>query len=94
MDLICGATKVHKQQKWWSEAIGRKEMDFLLNHSSPRDQARLLEQATGVVSAFVSVPPSEPLKTIFHPHTYRLALWWWLGLPLMELSDGSVKCPG
>ena len=51
------------------------------------------EQATGVGSAFMSVPPSEALKTIFSPHDYRVALQWWLGLTIMDLEDGAI-CPG
>jgi hypothetical protein len=51
LDQITGATADHKRQKWWSEAIGRKRMERLLDFSSPRDQARLLEQANGVAPA-------------------------------------------
>ena len=93
LELITSATKDHCQQKWWSEAIGRKVMETLLQTSSPRDQARLLEQATGVGSSFMSAPPSEALKTIFPSDSYRLTLQWWLGLAVMELEDGR-KCPG
>ena len=93
LDFVRNADKEQRQQKWWSEAIGKKEMQDLLDKSSPRDQARLLEQVSGVGSAFMSVPPSEPLKTIFSPHDYRVALQWWLGLTIVDLEDGAC-CPG
>ena len=93
-DHIVGATADHKRQKWWSEAMGRQVMTRLLDTSSPRDQARLLDQANGLGTSFMSVPPSEALKTIFHPDTYRLALRWWLGVPLLAADGSKVSCPG
>jgi hypothetical protein len=91
---ITGATSDHRRQKWWSEAIGGKAMERLLDHSTPRDQARLLEQANGVGASFMIVPPSEPLQTVFSPDTYRLALRWWLGVPLIEATEAVTLCPG
>ena len=61
---------------------------------SPRDQARILEQQKGVGSAFMSVPPSIPLRTFLSPEQYRLGLRWWLGLPLVPEDETPLTCPG
>jgi hypothetical protein len=37
LDHVLLAGPEHKQQKWWSEALGRKAMERLLEHCSPRD---------------------------------------------------------
>ena len=71
-DLIIGAHADHLQQKWWSEALGKQAMTRLLDSVSPRDQARLLEQATSIGSSFMSVPPSTALQSII-PQT--LIVW-------------------
>ena len=92
-DLITGAHADHLQQKWWSEALGRKAMQTLLDHAPPRDQARLLEQANSIGSSFMSVPPSTNLQTILKPDVYRLALKWWIGTALLESGEG-LTCSG
>ena len=92
---ILQATAEHKRQKWWTAALGRKRMEELLDSVPKRDQARILEQQGGVGTAFMSVPPSIPLRTFLPPEQYRLGLRWWLGLPLIPTDlDSPVQCPG
>lgn len=95
LSSLTTAGQDHRKQKWWSEAIGKRVMQDLLGRPSvsARDQARLLEQANGLGSSFMSVPPNAALHTIIYPDDYRLALKWWLGLPLLELPQ-SARCPG
>ena len=82
------------RQKWWTAALGRKRMEELVAVVPPRDQARILEQQKGVGSAFMSVPPSIPLRTFLSPEQYRLGLRWWLGLPLVPEDETPLSCPG
>ena len=59
----------------------------------PRDQARLLEQANGIGTAFMSVPRSPGLHTMIPADEYRLAVKWWLGLRLIA-DPHAQRCPG
>ena len=93
LDQLTKAEPVHKKQKWWSEAIGKRAMAALLDHVCPRDQTRLLEQMNGIGSSFMCVPPSPGLHTVIPADEYRLAVKWWLGLRLIEEPRGS-RCPG
>ena len=68
-------------------------MSLMLDKVPPRDQARLLEQASGIGASFMCVPPSPGLHTTIPADEYRLALKWWLGLPLIEEPHAS-RCPG
>ena len=68
-------------------------MHSMLDSVAPRDQDRLLEQANGIGTAFMSVPPSPGLHTIISAHEYRLAVKWWLGLPLIS-DPHAQRCPG
>ena len=86
------------RQKWWSEQLGIQAINRLMDGDviPPRDRMRLLEQRSGVGTAFMSVKPSQPLQTLIPPDQYRLGLRWWLGLPLVEAptSGASVRCVG
>ena len=93
LDLIGQATAEQRKQKWWSDAPGKRMMITLLDGASPRDQTRLLEQANGIGHAFMCVPPSKPLHTVIPSDEYRLAMKWWLGIPLIEDKRG-LRCPG
>ena len=66
----------------------------LLDSATPRDQARLLEQTSGLGTAWMSVKPSAPLRTIISSEDYTLALKWWLGLPLFHGPEEERTCPG
>ena len=66
----------------------------LLDSRSPRDQARLLEQTSDLGTAWMSVIPSAPLRTIINSEDYTLALKWWLGLPLFHGREEERTCPG
>jgi len=87
------ADPTHRQQSWWSAALGKKAMTKLLDATSPRDQCRLLEQSTGIGHAFMAVPPVASLGHTIPTHKYRLALKWWLGLPILT-EPGLPSCPG
>ena len=45
---LCQADPDHLQQKWWMGALSTAHQTSLLDQVSPHDQARLLEQQTGV----------------------------------------------
>jgi hypothetical protein len=95
-DRLLTADTEHLQQKWWSASLGRKAMTRLLDTSTPRDQARLLEQAKSVVHAFMAVPPNANLHYTMPSDQYKTALRWWLGVPLNAPPDGGggITCPG
>ena len=60
----------------------------------PRDQARIQEQKNSIGTAFMSLPPSQPLRTFIPPEQYRLGLRWWLGMPLIPEEEPLLSCPG
>jgi hypothetical protein len=80
--LLAAAEPAKWHQKHWTDAIGKATMIRLLDKAGSRDQARLLEQASGLGTSWMSVTPSAPLRTIISSEDYSLALKWWLGLPL------------
>ena len=41
----------------------------------------------------MSIPPSHTLQSVILPDTYRLALRWWLGVPLLN-TDEPRSCHG
>ena len=90
---LTNADPHHMRQKWWSSAIGKQQMTTLLDSVGARDQVRILEQTNSIGSSFMSVPPSPGLHTIIPADEYRLAVKWWLGLPLLEEPHRS-RCPG
>ena len=89
------ASKEHQRQSWWAERLGARSMHVLLDSSTPRDQARLLEQAGGFGSCFMGIIPNRNLNSVIPTDTYRLALRWWLGCPLLEYdAQNPPLCPG
>ena len=66
----------------------------LLDTSPARDQARLLEQTSGIGTSWMSVTPSPSLHTIIPSEEYSLALKWWLGVPLFHGPEEERTCPG
>ena len=73
-DLLQTAPPSMWQQKWWSDALGKTANLRLLEAVSARDQARLLEQAGGVGTGWMTVIPSAPLHTTISSEEYSLAL--------------------
>jgi hypothetical protein len=67
-------------------------MDDLVDQARPRDQDRLLEQATGFGHGWMAATPSNNSHTTFSSEEYTLGLKWWLGLPV--LNDVSQPCTG
>ena len=94
LESVKSADSIHTQQKWWTEALGKRSLTLLLDTVSTRDQARLLEQQTGIGSAFMATTPSTALHTSIQSDLYRLGLKWWLGMPLIEQSDRLPICTG
>ena len=78
-ELLAKADPSKWHQKHWTDALGKAVMLRLLDGAPPRDQARLLEQATGPGTVWMSETPSAPLPTIIPSEEYSLALKWWLG---------------
>ena len=70
-------------------------MTHLLD-STPRDQARLLEQSNSIGHAFMSVPPNSNLHYTMSTDNYTIALRFWLGMEIHTPSGpgGQSKCPG
>ena len=93
-DLLATADPSKWHQKHWTDAIGKATMLRLLDSASPRDQARLLEQTSGLGTSWMSVLPSAPLRTIINSEDYTLALKWWLGLPIFHGPEEERTCPG
>ena len=95
-DRLLSADAQHLQQKWWSAGLGKRVMARLLDTSTARDQARLLEGSDSVGHAFMAVPPNANLYYTLPSDQYKTALRWWLGLPLNTPADpgGSMRCPG
>jgi hypothetical protein len=93
-DLLATADPSKWHQKHWTDALGKATMIRLLDESTARDQARLLEQMSGLGTAWMSVTPSAPLRTIINSEDYTLALKWWLGLPLFHGPEEERTCPG
>ena len=93
--VIGTESKQHMRQNWWTERLGQRRMHLLLDTALPRDQARLLEQAGGLGSCFMGVAPNRNLDSVIPTDTYRLALRWWLGCPLLDYDSSSPPvCPG
>ena len=83
------------RQKWWSELLGKATASKLLDAIPPRDQARLLEQSNGFGSGFMAATPNQQLHTAFTSAQYRLALKWWLGMPLVHGTNAVYPgCQG
>ena len=75
--------------------MGMRRMHVLLDGALPRDQARLLEQAGGLGSCLMGITPNRNLNSVIPTDTYRLALRWWLGCPLLEYdAQHPPLCPG
>ena len=82
----------HRNQRWWGTALGERTMVDLLDTASPRDQARLLEQRSGLGSTWMTVLPSVGTGGIFTPEEYQLGLRWWLGAAL--ITSDNPRCDG
>jgi hypothetical protein len=92
-DRVATAEAPQLRQHWWSEALGKRQMLRLLDHVSPRDQHRLIEQSNSIGTVFMSVRPSASAKTTIPTDTYRLGLRFWLGMPVVEASSMPLSCP-
>ena len=57
-ERLLSAEAQHLQPKWWSAGLGKRVMTRLLDTSSPRDEARLLEEANSDGHDFMAVPPN------------------------------------
>ena len=94
LESISKADREHTQQRWWSDALGKKAVLTLLDQLPPREQARLLEQQNSIGVAFMTTAPSTALHTSISSDQYRLGLKWWLGMPLILEADGPMLCSG
>ena len=79
----------HNQPRWWSDHIHSALKDSLLGHSSGRDVTRLASQSNGEGACWMTVVPSAARCTLISPAIYRLAVCWWLGLPV----GSNLVCP-
>ena len=91
------ADKQQASQHWWAGELGKSDLLKLLETVPDRDQARLLEQRSGIGSSWMAAIPNSSLHTLIPPEDYTLGLRWWLGLPLIRpASEGGPprQCPG
>ena len=71
------------------------ERDRLMDIVGPRDQARLLEQQTGLGACFMKITPSTTIRSNLSSDQYRLGLKWWLGCKIIHEDDQNpAVCPG
>ena len=73
-ERLLAAEPEHMQQKWWSAGLGRRAMTRILDCSTPRDQARILEQSNSVGHAFMAVPPNANLHFTMPSDQYKTVL--------------------
>ena len=92
--LLNVAEQEHQRQKWWGLRVAQATTAKLLDTMCSRDQARLLEQTGGLGSSFMSAPPNSTLRFILSSDRYRLGLRWWLGLEVLDMSEGALRCAG
>jgi hypothetical protein len=93
-EALASADPAVMRQKWWAEALGKCAMSRLLDSTSPRDQARLLEQSCGIGSAWMAVMPNQSLRTSIPSEDFILGLKWWLGIPVINNDASAYRCPG
>ena len=72
----------HCLQRWWASAMGGQAMRALIDTASSRDQARLLEQRSGLGSTWMNALPQAHTGSVFSTADYCVGLKWWLGAPL------------
>jgi len=93
-ELLSAAEPTMYSQKFWSDALGKARVRLLLDTTPPRDQARLMEQSSGVGTCWMSVTPNATLHTTITSEEYSLALKWWLGAPIFPQEEQERTCPG
>ena len=64
--------------------LGSRALSDLLDAASLRDQARLLEQRTGVGSSWMTALPVSGTGNVVSSDQYAMGLRWWLGAPLLQ----------
>ena len=75
--------------------MGKARLDALVEGAAPRDQARILEQRSGLGSTWMKVTPSPSLHTTISAADYVLGLRWWLGAHVVTVGlEDRPKCPG
>ena len=91
--LLLTATSPHTSSKWWHDHVAYKTLDNLQTTAIGRDIPRLKSTATGHGSAWMSAIPSATHCTIIQPAYYKLAMRWWLGLPLSVNAPSCLATP-
>ena len=70
---------------------GTRVATDLLGYVGPQDQARLLEQRSGLGSTWMTTLPNRSEDSVFTSEEYCLGLKWWLGVPIIQTA---TTCPG
>ena len=66
-----------------------------MEDATPRDQAWILEQSACLGTCFMGITPNANLSSTIPSDTYRLALRWWLGMPILDMTAREPSlCPG
>ena len=84
---------MHSQQKWWGDKWHKARARLLPTDLPARDQARVALQQAQRGAAWLSVNPSTSQGTELNNDEYRLALRFWLGVPLLSARWQGAACP-
>ena len=83
---------IHKQQKWWTTLIQSRIRESVITSSTLRDRCRLALQKDPHAAAWLTTIPHKALPDLLTGPEFRIALKWWLGLPLCDPTH-ITTCP-
>lgn len=81
-----------KSQQHWQDKLFVLAKQSLCTSATVRDRCRLAMQS-GHSGAWLGCTPNRMEGTHMDHVDYKLALQWWLGLPILSPSDVGEKCP-
>ena len=93
--IPCSASNgVHGLQSWWADRIAQGTLQELSQMGTVRSPLRLQVQTSDDVSEGrpLSILSSQQ-PTAIPGCDLRLALRWWLGIPLVSVAGGFAACP-
>jgi hypothetical protein len=91
--LVSKADMTHSQQRWWGDRWHKARAKQLPVGAPARDQARMALQLAQRGAAWLSINPSSGQGTELNNDECRLALRFWLGMPLVPAQWQGGACP-